>query len=163
MRKHLRYGWYVIRHKWFVMIECFKYGLYWQGIVHDWHKFLPSEWSGYVKKFGADPHIGREKTGGYIPEAQGIPEFSYAWFLHQHRGKHHWQWWAMPTSDGKGLKVFPMPERFVKEMIADWKGAGRAQGKPDTIAWYEDNRDRMLLHEDARALVHKELYGQNTG
>lgn len=29
-----------------------------------------------------------------------------------------------------------MPERYRKEMLADWIGAGMAQGTPDTLGWY---------------------------
>jgi hypothetical protein len=154
---HLRYGWYVVRHRWFVMLECFKERLIWQGLVHDWHKFLPSEWKGYVMKFGGSIDAGRDKSGGYLPEQSGIAEFRYAWFLHQHRAKHHWQWFVMVSSDGKGLKVFPMPDKYRREMVADWKGAGRAQGKPDTIKWYLDNCRRMILHPETRKWVEEKI------
>ncbi len=30
MKPHLCYFWYVLRHKWYVMLVCFEYGLYWQ-------------------------------------------------------------------------------------------------------------------------------------
>jgi len=49
--KHLAYLRYVLRHKWFVLLACWRAGLYWRGIVHDWHKFLPSEWFPYVEHF----------------------------------------------------------------------------------------------------------------
>lgn len=47
----------------------------------------------------------------------------------------------------------PIPQRFVREMVADWYGAGMAQGKTDIHAWYALNRDHMLLHPATRALV----------
>lgn len=46
-----------------------------------------------------------------------------------------------------------MPLADRKEMLADWRGAGRALGKPDTKAWYLQNRDNMQLHPDTRAWV----------
>lgn len=46
-----------------------------------------------------------------------------------------------------------MPIADRKEMLADWRGAGRALGKPDTKAWYLQNRDNMHLHPNTRAWV----------
>ena len=51
MTKYLKYLWYVIRHKWYVGIECFKKGLYWQGLVHDSSKLFPSEFIPYARYF----------------------------------------------------------------------------------------------------------------
>lgn len=42
-------------------------------------------------------------------------------------------------------------------MIADWKGAGRALGFPDTLAWYIKNRDKMMLAPTTRDWVDYEL------
>jgi len=39
-----------------------------------------------------------------------------------------------------------MPYNAIREMVADWRGAGRALGKPDTVAWYQVNRANMRLH-----------------
>jgi hypothetical protein len=45
-----------------------------------------------------------------------------------------------------GVKVIRMPPKYVKEMVADWAGAGRAiTGKWEVADWYEKNCDRMLL------------------
>lgn len=52
MRKYLKYFNYVFRHKWFVFVECFKFGLLWQGLIHDWSKFLPDEFIAYANFFG---------------------------------------------------------------------------------------------------------------
>jgi len=42
----------------------------------------------------------------------------------------------------------PMPEHFVREMIADWCGAGRAiTGEWEVLDWYEKNREKMALME----------------
>lgn len=43
-----------------------------------------------------------------------------------------------------------MPDVYIREMVADWRGAGRAQGNPDTKAWYLANRDNMTLHPITR-------------
>lgn len=54
--KYWKYLWYVIRHKWYVMLACFGYrkahtGMIWLGLLHDWSKFLPSEFFPYAEHF----------------------------------------------------------------------------------------------------------------
>ena len=41
--------------------------------------------------------------------------------------------------------------------VADWIGAGRALGKPDTAARYAANRDRMVLGPETRRWIEHEL------
>lgn len=152
---------YVLRHKWYVGLECWRYGLWWQGLIHDWQKLTPTEWSPYVESFyGAVPYSER-------PPAL-VAAFNQAWLHHIHHGKHHWQYWVLREDNGE---TFPlaMPHRYWQEMICDWIGAGRALGKYDPIdhygevrQWYLRNREKILLHADTRALVECEL-GINCG
>ena len=51
---YYKYLQYVIKHKYYVMIECFKVGLYWRGLVHDMSKFRPSEFIPYARYFYGD-------------------------------------------------------------------------------------------------------------
>ncbi len=111
--KYLKYLKYVIRHKWFVMLECFKMGIYWQGIAHDFIKLLPSEFVPYANHFYGKKGVksikkGRNRSGYYKPYNTGNNAFDYAWLLHQKRNKHHWQCWILPKDDG-GTVVFDMP------------------------------------------------------
>lgn len=153
----LKYLWYVIRHKWFVFLECLKYGLVWRGLIHDWHKLLPDEFIPYARFFygGMNKQI-RDKTGYYKPTDTGYPPFDFAWFLHQKRGAHHWQYWILPT-EKEGYKILNMPEIYLKEMICDWRGAGRAQGTPDTLTWYLTNRNKLVLSIASRVWIEGEL------
>ena len=154
--RHLKYLSYVLRHKWYVFIECYKLGITWRGIVHDIDKFFPSEWFPYVDRFfgdkGKDIKTGRDETGYYVPTESGSAEFHLAWNYHQKRNKHHWQWWVII-----GEKILPMDDASRKEMLADWRGAGRAQGTPDVIGWYSKNKDKMQLHPETRAWVEQQL------
>jgi hypothetical protein len=157
--KHLKYLSYVIRHKWFVFLECCKLGIPYLGIIHDISKFKPSEWFPYTEYFyGNNEGIkkGRDETGYYQAGDTIDEKFNYAWLLHQKRNKHHWQWWVLPMDDGS-TKIFDMPLIYKKEMMADWFGAGRAQGTPNTKAWYKKNRDKMKLHPKTREWVEKVL------
>lgn len=158
--KHLKYLSYIFRHKWFVFIECCKLGIPFQGLIHDLSKFLPDEWFPYANYFYANPfQPKRNKTGYYKPYDTGDEAFDLAWLKHQKRNPHHWQYWILPKDDG-GIRIFPIPLKYVKEMLADWRGAGRAQGKPDTLAWYEANKDKMILHEETRGWIENSLKGE---
>lgn len=50
-----------------------------------------------------------------------------------------------------------IPMRYRKELLADWRGAGRATGKPDTPAWYKANRYNIFLHPNTRAWIEEQL------
>lgn len=146
MKRHLLYGKYIIRHKWFVYQAGRKLGVgRWQLLIHDWHKLTPGEWFPYVETFyGNNPNA--------VSHA-----FDLAWLRHQKRGKHHWQWWVLPLDDG-GQRALPMPDRYRREMVADWRGAGMAiSGKDDVSDWYSANRHNMTLHADTRAWVESEI------
>lgn len=154
---------YVLRHKWFVMIECFHYGLYWRGLKHDMSKLLPTEFFPYMRFFyGKYAKARRDSTGYYKPNDTGDANFDFAWFKHQKRNDHHWQWWILPT-DGGGIKALMMPLDARKEMIADWRGAGRAQGnlgkngEPEVLTWYTKNKDKLVLHPATREWVEREI------
>jgi len=141
---YLRYLWYVIRHKWYVSIACFKVGLYWRGITHDMSKLRPSEFFPYAKFFYGSSYNQHE--------------FDFAWLLHQKRNKHHWQWWILREDDG-GTKVFQMDLESVEEMVCDWIGAGRAiNGKNDCVEWYRANRHKMQLNPRDVTYLDAKLY-----
>lgn len=159
MRAHWLYANYVFRHKWFVFVECCRLGILWAGVIHDWSKFLPSEWFPYVRFFygpKGEPIKRRDSTGYYKPTDTGDAAFDFAWLLHQKRNPHHWQWWVLPEDSG-GLKAMPMPDRYRREMLADWRGAGLAQGTPDTVKWYRANAEKMQLHPETRSWVEEQL------
>ena len=157
MLKHFKYASYLFRHKWYVFIECCKAGIPWRGLVHDLSKFLPSEWIPYANYFYKPKQ--RNETGYYKPYDTGDKAFDYAWLLHQKRNKHHWQWWVLPKNGG-GVEILPMPDKYRKEMLADWRGAGRAQGYGDnTNEWYKVNRNKIQLHPETRAWIEHQLYG----
>ena len=54
--------------------------------------------------------------------------------------------------------ALPMPDIYRKEMLADWRGAGKAiKGFDDTVNWYRANKDTMILHPETRAWVEQQL------
>jgi hypothetical protein len=161
---YLKYLKYLLKHKYYVAIECFKCGLIWRGLMHDFSKFYPSEFINYARFFygkkGSDIKKGRDKTGYYKPTDTGDKNFDFAWLLHQKRNRHHWQWWILPEDEG-GTKIFQIEEPYLTEMICDWVGAGKAQGhfSPpndkylEVRKWYKKNGDKMQLDDRTRGQI----------
>jgi Family of unknown function (DUF5662) len=137
---HFEYAAYVARHKWFVLLAGLKTGApIWRLLIHDWSKLTPAEWSPYVRNFYTD--------------RKDQAAFDRAWLHHQHRNPHHWQHWLLREDDGD-TKALPMPESLVREMVADWMGAGRAiTGKWDVVSWYAKNRSKIVLESGTRLAV----------
>lgn len=144
MSAHWLYLKYVVRHKWFVYRAGRLLGVSrLQLLIHDWQKFTRAEWGPYVRYFYSD-----------TPDQDA---FDRAWLHHQKLGgKHHWQYWVLREDDGS-TKALEVPDRYRREMLADWRGAGLALGKPDTAAWYEANREKMVLHDSTREWIEAHL------
>lgn len=218
---YLQYLWYVIRHKWFVFIECCKLGIPLAGITHDLSKLLPDEFIPYARYFYGPKVATNSKVFDYErnefvtkmePPAEVKEAFDKAWNHHQKRNPHHWQYWLLSPDNPRpnfglcshgepqiyghdvthfatGIHVLYVPPqhvsapgsreaimeraliadfnntpipldiplRYRKEMVADWRGAGRALGKPDTKMWYLGNKDNQFLHPNVRSWVEEQL------
>lgn len=155
MGKYLAWFKYLTKHRWYVMLECFKKGIYLRGLLHDIDKYLPYQFIPYANyHFNSDgSRINRrDSTGHYDAFESGDTEFEMSIYLHWRRSKHHWESWVIPHNDSK-YKVFPMDMTTIKEMICDWKGAGKANGTPDIIKWYKANKEKLILHPDTREIV----------
>ena len=106
---------------------------------HDVSKWSDEELPYYAKNFfgGGDP-----------------VNFPSAWLHHIHHNPHHWQHWIF--SDGWVLDgsyivdgCLPMPPHFLREMVADWMGAGRLYtGSWDMSEWLIVNLPNIKLHPD---------------
>lgn len=165
MSAHWKYLVYLVRHKWFVLIAGLRIGApLWRLLIHDWSKFLPSEWFPYVSYFYRDNSgEGLEAIGEY-----GLVEmapygffaedrFNIAWNLHQKRNKHHWQFWVLQQDCGDRFPL-PIPNHYIREMVADWAGAGRAiTGKWGVCTWYAKNKHVIVLRTEVRGKVEKLL------
>lgn len=82
-----------------------------------------------------------------------LQKFNIAWNHHQKRNPHHWQYWLLTLDDGT-TEALQMPTWYVREMIADWVGAGRAiTGKIEVWSWYEKNKKKILLERDTADTV----------
>ena len=163
MKNHWNYLKTVTRHKWHVFWSCLKVGApIHRAILHDWTKLTPREWSPYVHNFynkdGTKRQV-RDASGAYDPNSQPM-EFKYAWLSHQ-RNKHHWQAWVS-LGDGGKIEVLPIPKTYLREMVADWMGAGLVySGKADPVGWYLKNRDSIVMERQSRIWL-ESLMGSST-
>lgn len=156
--KHFKYLKYVARHRWFVFVECVKLGIPWHGVTHDLSKLLPDEWFPYAGFF----YGKQDEDEGYYHQPGADKAFDEAWLKHQHRNAHHWQYWRLREDDGN-TKLVIMPKKYVKEMLADWRGAGKAQGFERIGPWYEKNRAKIEIHWSTRAYLHSLMTQEELG
>lgn len=144
--EHLRV---ITYHRRMVRKNCFRVGLYWQGLTHDLSKFSPAEFFVGAKYFQGDrsPNNAEREDRGY----------SAAWLHHKGRNKHHFEYWVDYCLNGEQvLGGMKMPTRFVVEMFMDRIAACRTYQK-------EAYTDESPLAYNNRALqvqsiVHPESY-----
>ena len=153
LRNAVRHFLTITHHKLLVMRNCFRVGLYRQGLVHDLSKYSPTEfWVGarYYQGFRS-PNAAERADRGY----------SSAWLHHKGRNRHHFEYWIDIRGNGDGtLEGKPMPVRYVVEMFCDRVAASKVYEKSDytdrsSLAYYEleNSCGYALIHPDADALL----------
>jgi len=145
--KYIKHFLTITKHKWYVMIECFKVGLIWQGITHDLSKYSLVEFGSSAKYFQGD------KTPIGIEKAE--PGYSYAWLNHKAKNKHHWEYW-IDFKKGKLLKC-PIPDKYILEMACDIKGASKSYGTNNPYEHFKKNQKYMLMEKDSKKKLEKLL------
>lgn len=148
MTRTYRHWIYLLLHKWFVLLAGLRLGVpLWQLLSHDWSKWRCHEWRPYVTHF-YDGGAWRDRT-------IALAEVTAAQQMHVIANPHHWQYW-------RGRE---MPQRYVREMLADWEGAYRTKriprvarwlGEPPPLpppAWYATHCGALHLHPHTRAMV----------
>lgn len=136
-RTYTSYAWYIIKHKYYVFIECTKYGYPVRGLLHDISKFYPSEFIPYAHFFYGGKHTSETSYN-----------FERAWMLHVRRNPHHSSYWYYV---GK-KRIYPMPYRYIVEMICDWKAMEKTGGDSVKV-WYDKSKSRRKLHPTTRVMV----------
>lgn len=155
----------VLKHKWYVFLAGIETSApIWNLIIHDWSKFTPSEFNAYAEFFFKNNEgMTLDETKKFRNEHPELtdPEirfaFLQAWLYHQRRNPHHWQFWIL-MQDEDPTMALKIPEKYVREMVADWAGAGRAYtGKWVVQEWYQKNKSKIQLHPESRILVEQIL------
>lgn len=144
---------YTTRHKFYVMIECFKRGLILRGLAHDLSKYTPSEFAGYANFF-FNPD-GTRKAHTDLNSREVKKAFDDAWDHHQYMNDHHWQFWIRLSGEPN-----EMSKEATDEMICDWIGAAKAnyQNEPDIpLPWYIQKESGLVLHENTRKYIEEQI------
>ncbi|WP_409968833.1 DUF5662 family protein [Bengtsoniella intestinalis] len=143
----------VNRHRRLVSKNCFRLGLYWQGLTHDLSKYSPIEFMVGAHYFQGDhsPNDEQRRREGY----------SEAWLHHKGRNRHHFEYWTDYVKN-KGIQPVEMPVKYVAEMICDRIAAsrvyrGEAYSDGDPYAFFIRAKDHALMHENTFALLEELL------
>lgn len=111
---------------------------WWNLLIHDLSKFLPSEL----------PHLTR-KFFGHINDKKGFQKY---YLLHTSRNKHHPRYWVDPVT---GPKMVPM--YIAKEMLADWASATMVYSGIEldynNWEWFDKAFPGMNLHPVTRERI----------
>lgn len=102
----------------------FKYGKmldvhWWQLAIHDLDKFLPMRFLGYWIGDLPDDHF----LFSYFNKdfLKGLSE--NARFNHKRTNPHHLEYWMRYNVDGKKVECVDIPDKYLREMAADWLAA----------------------------------------
>ena len=163
MKSHWNFFKGLIKHKYWVFVYCLKLKVPLRlAIFHDMSKFSIKEFFPYVNNFynkdGTKRNI-RDKTGAYDTNKQS-QEFKLAWINHQ-RNKHHWQAWVNIGDKGI-ISPVDIPEKYIREMIADWCGAGKSyRGKATPVKWYRANKQNIVMSDRSMKIL-EDIFLENS-
>jgi len=126
---------YLLRHKYYVAKECFKRGLYWQGITHDLDKI-------FLNRSCEEHHRRAKHHAEYWAVSQYVVDIAKVYG------------YTLPTY----ICYWPMPHKYIMEMLCDWEGARLAnRSNKSTYDWYMEHKDDMQLHPESRKILEKEI------
>ena len=142
-------------HKWFVLRAGRMIGVsLWRLIIHDWSKFMPIEFFRYARYKYQD---GVRK------------EWAIGWLHHFHCEAHHAEHWIVLWHGdpdfyseigyqdiAKYVAVKPMPEIYVREMLADMHATSKqVTGSWDISKWLNKNGPKIHFHDETITLIDK--------
>lgn len=146
----------VLLHKWYVFLagRLTKVSL-WRLVIHDWSKFTLTELFGYV---------GNTESEGVISKSK----WAKSWLHHLHCNAHHPEYWVLSWRGNSNfynelgeklapfVVVLPMPENYVREMIADMMATSyKITGSWDILIWFNENGPKMHFHTETIILINK--------
>ena len=136
-------------HKYEVGKNCFRCGLYWQGILHDLSKYSPTEFL-----VGAKYYQGTRSPNEAEREDKG---YTSSWLHHKGRNKHHLEYWIdydLNKRDGSmtGMK---MPDNYIVEMFCDRVAASKIYKRENytdrsALDYFENGKSKGAMHPYVR-------------
>lgn len=150
----------ILKHKWYVMLECFRVGLFWQGLTHDLSKFSRAEFTYAAAYYNKEPASPKEK-------AEIDEKYDSAWLNHFHKNPHHLSYRTY-LSNGE-IRWLRIPEKYVLELCCDFIGAGKVYNKwewkqTEPLEYRKHSIDKTYVHPDTQKdievlLGHYALFG----
>lgn len=142
----------ITKHRHEVMKNCFKAGIFIQGLLHDFSKYSPTEFMVGVTHYQGNrsPNEGEREDYGY----------SKAWMHHKGRNKHHFEYWTDYDPVTKKMSPVRMPKKYVIEMFCDRVAAskvylGENYNDSAPLNYYLNGKSRRLIHEQtAKEIEH---------
>ena len=136
----------ITRHRRLVRRNCFRVGLYWQGLTHDLSKFSPTEF-----RVGAKYYQGNRSPNGAERAEKG---YSEAWMHHKGRNRHHFEYWNDMNHATRRYESIPMPRQFLVESVMDRIAASRVyEGRNYTdrspLNYLQRSNDPRLMHPES--------------
>ena len=139
----------ITRHKLLVMKECFRVGLYRQGLLHDLSKYSFTEF-----RIGCRYYQGNRSPNNAEREDTGV---SASWLHHKGRNRHHFEYWVdYGINCDTIITGMPMPRKYIAEMVLDrisasrvYKGEAYTQRSP--LEYYErGTKNLWFVHKDVK-------------
>lgn len=144
----------LLTHKYYVLIAGLMVGVpLWRLLIHDWSKFTWVELSNYAQyKYGI----------------KSVSGWAKAWLHHLHHNPHHPEHWLLSWrgspnfyddighTAGRCITILPMPEVYVREMVADMLGTSReVTGSWDIAAWLNVKGPYIRFHDDTVIILNE--------
>lgn len=137
----------LLKHKWYVFLAGRFVGVpLWWLIVHDWSKFMPSEFFVYSRwKYG--DATNKDWSTGWLHHLHCSPHHPEHWILSWHGEPSFYE--GIGESIAKYVSILPMPEIYVHEMVADMMATSKeVSGSYDIAMWLNENGSKMRLHSE---------------
>ena len=148
----------ITRHKILVMKECFKIGLYKQGLTHDLSKYSPTEFLVGCKYYQGNRSPNNAERGYKAGKRRGEERkeekgYSQGWLHHKGRNRHHFEYWIdySVEKDGNPMTGMPMPRKYIAEMMMDRMAAskiynGKNYNDHFPLQYYEKGKHHYMMH-----------------
>ncbi len=151
MNRYLEHFKTITEHRRIVRKGCFSVGLYWQGMVHDLSKYMPSEFlvgAKYYQGYRSPNNAEREDIG-----------YSSAWLHHKGRNKHHYEYWIdYSATELKGMVPARMPVKYLVEMYMDRVAASKIYNKGHftkdmPLDYFLGGKEHIIMEEHSKRML----------
>lgn len=145
---HIIKHWITItRHRHEVIKNCFRAGIGFTGLFHDFSKYSLTE---FIPS--ASLYQGTRTPNERARELYG---YSAAWLHHKGRNKHHYEYWCDVNPRTKRYEPVEMPDKYLKEMVCDRIAASKIYKKAE---YTDASALEYLMHGTDKSSMHPITY-----